>query len=161
MSAPRANCRAIEVAGCCPEQTRRAYSKTETQICSIHQSPRGVDRVNRISHAKQVFPGRKEDNVRQSSLEAHVASVTGPMHAGSDWPGKLRQALSVCAALEDRSVSILDVADPSQPAVLETTFWPEGAPVHFSRRLCCCRGSVQQPRSASDGGACCAASVAS
>jgi hypothetical protein len=36
---------------------------------------------------------------------------------------------------KDRGVSILDVADPSQPAVLETTFWPEGAPVHFSRRL--------------------------
>ena len=62
---------------------------------------------------------------------------------------------------KDRGVSIFDVTDPSQPAVLETTFWPEGAPVRYSRRLCRCPGSVQQLRSASDGGACCAASVAS
>jgi hypothetical protein len=27
---------------------------------------------------------------------------------------------------QDRGVGVFDVADPSQPAVFEATFWPEG-----------------------------------
>ena len=79
---------------------------------------------------------------------------------GSGRTGSGRRYLYVLHS-KVRRISILDVTDPSQPAVLETRFWPEGAPVHFSRRLRRCRGSVQQLRSAPDGGACCAASLAS
>src|SRR5260370_30450356 len=100
--------------------------------------------------------GASEQNIpRASHSIAAAALLDMALTTGSG-----RRYLYVLHS-KDRGVSILDVADPSQPAVLETTFWPEGAPVHFSRRLCRFRGSVQQQRSASDGGACCAASVAS